>query len=678
MAVAKMRHIECVGMQKDKAEILERLQNAGAVHLSAPYEEIPSDVEEAGEAGAIPARNTSAPAVQEIDAKRQKISTVLDLLAPYDIRKKHLFKALRDVEADAVDKALANEAELLELCDSVLSIESRIHDAEQESAQADIAAARIAPWKEFPYSLSDSDSKFTCTEFLFSESRKNYEAFLEELCSSGLRAGTFEMDKNSKSVYFALAALKEDLCKVQELYNLFGVRIMDLSGFSGTPAEAEAACRAEKKAAAEKAASLREDYKASGERMSELEELYDGLGMRKEKLLADERIADSSLTFILSGWVPEKAETRIRNILTQEFRCHVVLRDPLEGELPPTKLENGPLGGSLEPVEAMYSILKYGEVDPSTVAAFFFALFFGFMLSDAGYGIILTLATAVILIKCKLKENMRKYMTLFLASGISTVFWGAIFGSWFGNLIPTVTAGAFALKPIWFDPQDSANINHFLAFTLLLGVIHLFTALAVKAVNFIAKGKWLDAVFDVLFWYVFYIGEILFLLPYIPYYGETAFCQRFHKYGLPLLGIGFLLILFTKGRKSSNPFVKVFGGITCLYSLIDMLSDCLSYTRLMAMGLATSVIINVFNSIAASAAGLDQGITIRFIAFVIIFIAANLFNFAINALSAYVNACRLTYIEFFGKFYEGDGKEYAPLCYNTEYINIISSGGNRS
>ena len=96
------------------------------------------------------------------------------------------------------------------------------------------------------------------------------------------------------------------------------------------------------------------------------------------------------------------------------------------------------------------------------VAAFFFALFFGFMLSDAGYGIILTLATAIILRKCQLKAGMRKYMTLFLVSGISTIFWGAVFGSWFGNLIPTVTAGAFSLKPIWFDPQDSANINHFL------------------------------------------------------------------------------------------------------------------------------------------------------------------------------------------------------------------------
>ena len=192
-----------------------------------------------------------------------------------------------------------------------------------------------------------------------------------------------------------------------------------------------------------------------------------------------------------------------------------------------------------------------------------------------------------------------------------------------------------------------------------------------KAANLISKGKWVDAICDVFFWYIFYTGEILFLLPYIPYYGKTQFSADFSKYGIYLLGIGFVLILFTKGRKSKNPFIKLFGGITCLYSLVDMLSDCLSYTRLMAMGLATSVIINVFNSIAASAAGLNTvGITFRFIVFVVIFIAANLFNFAINALGAYVNACRLTYIEFFGKFYEGDGREYSPLAYNTEYIYI--------
>ena len=190
-------------------------------------------------------------------------------------------------------------------------------------------------------------------------------------------------------------------------------------------------------------------------------------------------------------------------------------------------------------------------------------------------------------------------------------------------------------------------------------MIHVYAGLALKAVNLIRRRKWLDAVCDVGFWYIFFTGEALYLLPYIPYVGKMEIAQTLSPYGLYLLAAGFVLILFTKGRKAKNICVRIFGGITCVYSLVDMLSDALSYSRLMAMGLATSVIINVFNEIAAMAGGLTAGapagqLIIGFIIFTIIFIVANAFNLVINALGSYVNSCRLMYIEFFGKFFEGD------------------------
>ena len=678
-----MRHVSCIGLMRDKAKILDRLQKEGAVHFASPAESVLSqngagedvNVEEAPDV-IIPEPETLLSDNQTyiaLNDKRTKLRSCIEELARYDTRKKQLFAFLRPVKAADVADVESRADAILAEADNIINTDAAIKDAEAEIARLDSEKLAVGPWAAFPYTPADCETSHTATDFLSVGSLKEFEEFRTSFTNAISPSDVLVLndDKSAGSVSFVATYLKSDRAEAEKLYAASCVTRFDFSGMTTAP---EAHLSALDDRIAQKRheiTELTENRKAAAQHLSDFEILYDSFGITIQKMLADVNISDSSVTFSFDGWVPAKQEKKLASALTDDFICHVEFRDPAEGELPPTKLENRVLGSSIEPVESQYSLLRYGELDPSAIAAFFYALFFGFMFSDAGYGIILTVACAIILIRCKLKESFKKYMWLFLFSGISTIFWGVLFGSWFGNVVETVTLGKFALRPLWFDPQDSANTEHFLAFTLLLGVIHLYTALALKAANLIAKGKWLDAICDVFFWYIFYTGEILFLLPYIPYYSETAFCAKFHPYGVYLLLAGFVLILFTKGRKSKNPFIKLFGGITCLYSLVDMLSDCLSYTRLMAMGLATSVIINVFNSIAASAAGLNTaGITFRFIVFIIIFIAANLFNFAINALGAYVNACRLTYIEFFGKFYEGDGKEYNPLCYDTEYITI--------
>ncbi len=696
MAVAKMRRISLVGLKRDKDEIINRLQKLGTVHVPG-YEEkrlqaellaesepqtesgakdgIKDEADALTGAGVFELRDTDTeirndPEFKRIEEERNKLKRCIEELAPFDQRKKSLFSFLRPVKQEEIDRVAAKKSQILTAADRIIETDNNIKNAEEETARTNALISTAEPWTDYPYVPSDSDTGFTYTDFLSASSYKELDELKKELSEKSPSSDIWEVGSGGSDIFFVLTSLKSDRQTVDAILTENRIVKYDFSDIDGTFSDYISGLRSQLNAIDVRKNELTEFRKKSAESISDFEILYDWLGIKADKMISGVNMEDSFVTFSFEGWVPAKAEAAVRREMSDNYICHIAFRDPEENELPPTKLENGFMGASVEPVESLYSLLRYGEVDPSAISAFFYALFFGFMFSDAGYGIMLTVACVIILIKCKLKENMKKYIVLFLLSGISTIFWGVIFGSWFGNLVETVTVGNFALKPLWFDPQDSANTEHFLAFTLLLGVIHLYAAMLMKAINLIAKGKWLDAIFDVLFWYIFYTGEILFLLPYIPYYGKTQFCTDFSKYGIYLLAAGFVLILFTKGRKSKNPFIKLFGGITCLYSLVDMLSDCLSYTRLMAMGLATSVIINVFNSIGASAAGLSAGISIRFIAFVIIFIAANLFNFAINALGAYVNACRLTYIEFFGKFYEGDGLEYAPLRYNTEYVSI--------
>lgn len=681
-----MRHLSLIGLKRDKADIIEKLQKLGLVHitgyeeknliasLSEESDDNPDEVTEASSCGesedsAVLLR--SDPDFTRIGEEREKLRRCIEELSPFDERKKSLFSFLRPVKPENMADVASRRDEIIAEADRIVSIDNGICEIEEETARTETIILKMEPWKDFPYRPDSVNTRFTVSSFYSCESEKELFRLRSQL-SGSVPSADILLVSESKGLYcFVLTCLIDEQREAEKIVSANRLLKYDFSDIDSLPGEYAEKLRTSLESLNNRKKELSEFRKECAKHISDFEILYDYLGISADKITAGVNMSDSSVTFSFEGWIPAKHEKKITSELTDNYICHVSVRDPEEGELPPTKLENGILGSSVEPVESLYSLLKYGELDPSAISAFFYALFFGFMFSDAGYGIMLTVACIVILIKCKLKENMKKYIVLFLFSGISTIFWGVVFGSWFGNLFETVSLGNFAIKPLWFDPQDSANTEHFLAFTLLLGVIHLYAALAMKAANLIAKGKWIDAICDVFFWYIFYTGEVLFLLPYIPYYGQTAFCDKFSKYGIYLLAAGFVLILFTKGRKSKNPFMKLFGGITCLYSLVDMLSDCLSYTRLMAMGLATSVIINVFNSIAASAAGLNTaGITFRFIVFVIIFVAANLFNFAINALGAYVNACRLTYIEFFGKFYEGDGLEYSPLRYNTEYVYI--------
>ena len=680
-----MKRVSLVGLLRDKAEIIDKLQELGMVHISG-YDELCQLKESAEELGPEAELRTSLdglelsdpesalrsdPEYVRINDERDKLRRCIEELAPFDERKKGLFSFLRPVNAETVTDAGIRRDEIIAEAEKIIRTDADVKEAEEKAARLDNKLNMIRPWADFPYIPSQTDTQFTVTDFLSAESVKEIDELKNSLCETAPSADIWIVGNNDNFYPFVLTCLRDDHAAAEKVYAASRVTRYDFSDIDSVPEEFAKTLESDIKESLEQKNELLNSRKETAGRLSDFEVLYDYLGIKADKMRAGLSMSDSTVTFRLEGWIPSRTESTVRQEIGDGYICHLEFSEPGENELPPTKLENGVIGGSVEPVESLYSLLRYGELDPSAISAIFYALFFGFMFSDAGYGIILTIACIVILIKCKLKESMKKNITLFLLSGISTTFWGIVFGSWFGNLVQTVTLGNFAIKPLWFDPQDSANTEHFLAFTLLLGVIHLYAAYAMKAANLIAKGKWIDAICDVFFWYIFYTGEIFFLLPYIPYYGQTQFCANVSKYGIYLLGIGFLLILFTKGRKSKNPFIKMFGGITCLYSLVDMLSDCLSYTRLMAMGLATSVIINVFNSIAASAAGLNTvGITFRFIVFVIIFIAANLFNFAINALGAYVNACRLTYIEFFGKFYEGDGTEYAPLRYNTEYIYI--------
>ena len=308
--------------------------------------------------------------------------------------------------------------------------------------------------------------------------------------------------------------------------------------------------------------------------------------------------------------------------------------------------------------------------------AIFYYIFFGMMFSDAGYGMVMALACGILLMKFKnMETGLRRSMKMFFWCGVSTTIWGLLFGSFFGDAVSVISNTFFhtpppaipgLVVPIWFNPVTDPM--QMLMFSFLLGIIHLFAGLAIMAYNDIKHKEYLAVLYDVVSWYLLVGGAILALLS-LDMMGNIAgfvLPPIFMTIGGYMALVGAVLILLFAGRESKHPVKRFLKGVYGLYGATGYLSDILSYSRLLALGLATGVIAQVFNQIGSM---MGSGV-IGVILFTLIFVIGHGLNIGINALGAYVHTNRLQFVEFFGKFYTGGGREFKPFKINTKHYTV--------
>ncbi len=399
----------------------------------------------------------------------------------------------------------------------------------------------------------------------------------------------------------------------------------------------------------------------NAEHISDIECVYDDILIKRDRAKAVGDMVNTKKVFCMDGWLPTDKSDEIRKLF-DKYGCYYEISEPIKSDETPILLKNSKFATPFEAVTEMYSLPLATEVDPTPLLAPFYFIFFGMMLSDAAYGIILALGCFIVLKKFKLEGVMKKMVSLFFLCGISTFFWGAMFGGWFGDFIPVFTKTFFgrevAVNPVWFDPlQEPMKL---LVFSLILGAIHLFVGMGVQGYMLIKDGKPWDALFDIGLWYLLLIGLVLFgvggsLTPIVALIGKWMSI------------IGAAGIVITGGRNKKG-FGKITGGLGSLYGVTGYLSDVLSYSRLLGLGLATGVVAKVVN-ILGSLAG--NGI-VGLIVFIVVFLIGTVFNIAINSLGAYVHSCRLQYVEFLGKFYTGGGKPFEPFIGNTKFVKIVN------
>ena len=345
-----------------------------------------------------------------------------------------------------------------------------------------------------------------------------------------------------------------------------------------------------------------------------------------------------------------------------QYTCFYEFREPGSQEDFPVLLKNN---GFVEPFEAvteMYALPAPHSLDPNPFMAPFFFVFFGMMLSDAGYGLVLAILGLLGAKYLDMGTNGKKLLKMLGYCGISTVFWGALYGSWFGDTIPKVTEVFFGNRvqvPMLLDPLT--NPMPILIMAFVVGYIHILVGLGLKAYLMIRRGHPVDALFDVGFWYFVLVGLVIFAGGQMVI-GSTLMASI----GKWLAIAGAVGLVLTQGRDKKNPIMKLMSGILSLYDITGYFSDLLSYSRIMALGLATGVIAQVVNTMGT----LPGRSIIGAVLFVVIFLFGHVLNLAINALGSYVHTSRLQYVEFFGKFFEGGGQAFRPLRPATKYVYV--------
>lgn len=380
-------------------------------------------------------------------------------------------------------------------------------------------------------------------------------------------------------------------------------------------------------------------------------EYYNNLIIRKSisnRFLKTEKIS------VIQGWVPTKENDKfteiVKDVLEEDY--YLNFEDVKEEEIDdvPIKLENNDLNASFEDVTSMYALPKYNDIDPTPFVTPFYLIFFGMMVADMGYGLLMLIGTLVVLKCFNLEAGSKRMIKFFMYLSFPTILFGAIYGSFFGDLIPNL--------PKIID--TSKDVMTVLALSVVFGAIQIVFGLCLKAAVLIRLGKPLDAFMDAGSWLI-----TLFSL------GGMAAGMFLGNPTLKTIGIagsiiGALLIVFTQGRMMQSTGGKIGQGLYELYGITSYVGDLVSYTRLMAIGLSGGSIAGAVNLIM----GMIPGPLGTFLFGPLIFIIFQTVNVGLSLLSGYVHTLRLTYVEYFGKFYDGGGKAFKPFESKNKYINL--------
>jgi len=629
MAIAEMKRIGLLMMRRDHDPLLRLAQRMGCLHITET--DLPEDN--------LPRKDAVRAA--ELGAEIARYQWAIRKLAKFDPVKQSMFRPLPDASMDDLEQADQERAQ--HTIQAVEDLERTAGELRGRESRIRAMLDQLSPWMQLDIPTEINRSTRSVRVFTGTANAKGLERLLADWAGKPAVIKTLLPVKDS--LYFWAAVHMGEAERFLQALQVIGYQPVSLPDGTGTPIEQQGEAEKALLTIDNQKKALEEELRKEAEHLPALRLGYEALKAELDREEAQAQMVHTASTTYLSAWVPALAAPGVEAAVRAQFPDTVVaISDPKEGEEPPVLLRNNPVAAPFESIVTGFSMPHAGSLDPTAIMMPFFACFFGMMVSDAGYGIMMALLVPLLIKLMKPSKQGRKLFWVIGVGGVFTVFWGAMYNTWFG----------FAPWPTLFDPvNDSLPV---MLLCVALGAVHLFTGLGIAAYLNIRRGQYLDAVYDQLSWFSLVIGLGLLLLP------QTS------EIGKWMAIAGAAVIIITAGRqKSSNPFKRVLSGLGALYNVSGWLSDLLSYMRLFGMGLATGVIGMVINLLVGMV--MESG-AIGIIIGIPLFVGGHLFNAAINILGAYVHASRLQYIEFFGKFYEDGGIAFTPLGYSPRYVRV--------
>ncbi len=634
-----MKHLRLLGMEREREALLKAMQDMECVEISSI-----DGSEEALKSGFAKPDDKALMSAQEASRAYRTALASLDRFAP---EKKGMFRKRQGVSRAAFFSA-ESEENARTAAETINKDTRRLGEIESERTKNEALRATLAPWLTVDAPLGGADGALAV--FFGTAGLNVTDDALKALADSLDGLLTWQQASSDRSLRYLLVMCHQSV-KERALSALrdLGFSTVSFRGMTGTAKEND-------KALAENLAALEKERQ-------EIEQRIAGLGGKREALLeasdraaialrreeAKSRLVGTDKVFLLEGWLPADRCAEIEKTL-KPFTCAIETREPTEDEYPqvPVQLKNNKLTRPLNMVTEMYSLPAYGTLDPNPLMAPFFILFYGIMMADMGYGLLMMIASVIISKKYRPKGTSGELFSLLGLCGISTFIMGALTGGFFGDfltqLVAIVSPGTVFALPKLFDPLD--DLTMILIGSMALGMVQIVTGMAISLIEKCKRKKFLDAFFEEITWWIVFIGIALLAL------GK----------GAAVLYVGCALVLLgpiVQG-KGWGRLTGVFGS---LYNHVTgYFGDILSYTRLMALMLAGSVIAQVFNMLAAMPGNV--------IAFIIISMLGNAMNFGLNLLGCYVHDLRLQCLEFFNKFYVDGGKPFRPMTLDTEYVDL--------
>lgn len=641
MAIVKMKKIMLFAVRSQKDSLLNDLMHLGCVELTE-HDILLRDT---------PAESLVSHETSESDKLRTQQSSLthsLELINQYAPAKSKMFELRPELSASALldESELANRLELagvLEYHDSQFKRLSALETQQKSLIES------LIPWESYDLELDYIGTKYSSLIIGAVPVAVELDDVDVALSENVPEAQILRISSHQELHYLALVCLSSRLSEAMETMRAFGFSVSSLKTLNGTAAENIAQTEARLAEIADEKNTLCEKIAGHASDKNELKLTIDLLGTKIAKAEAANRLLGTERAFSLVGWITAPQEKELTETLSK-YDCAWELTEPEpdESEQVPICIKSSWLTRPLMMVTEMYSLPAYSGIDPNPLIAPFFTIFFGIMYADMGYGLILLILGILGGVLLKPRGTLKYATGLLKLCGTTTILFGALFGSFFGDSIPVFTNMiGIGQVEIWSLIDPLKEPMTMLIASLVIGVVQIFVGMAINAFMLIRDKKWLDALFDVGSWWLLFAGIALGAL------GTTWWVAL----------AGATALVLTQGRNKPSIAGKIIGGLASLYNITSYMGDILSYTRLMALLLASSVIASVVNVLGS----LNGSV----ITFIIVFLIGHAFNMGISIIGTFVHSARLQYLEFFGKFYKDGGRAFAPLKIKTKYYDIV-------